>query len=181
MVTTTADRPATDDAVRTPSVLAVLVVRDGSRWLRECLKSLAAQRYPRFGVVAVDNASTDGSREALVQALGERRVLGLDEDRGIAGALRAASELPAAQAADHLLIVHDDTTLAPDAVARLVETAEGIHGVERVGVVGPKVVDWEDPRILREVGDKLCAASAINALAKEAQRGGDQPLLWHRV
>jgi non-specific serine/threonine protein kinase len=32
----------------------------------------------------------------------------------------------------------------------------------------------ESVRILRDVGDKLCAASAINALAKEAQRAGDQ-------
>ena len=155
-------------------MLAVLVVRDGSRWLRECLKSLAAQRYPRFGVVAVDNASTDGSREALVQALGERRVLGLDEDRGIAGALRAASELPAAQAADYLLIVHDDTTLAPDAVARLVETAEGIHGVERVGVVGPKVVDWEDPRILREVGRSVDAFGHPYSPLQEGERDQGQ-------
>lgn len=157
MVTTTADRPATDDAVRTPSVLAVLVARDGARWLRECLRSLAAQRYPRLGVVAVDNDSTDNSLEILTQALGERRVLSLPEDRGIAGALRAAWELPAAQAADYLLILHDDAALEPDAVARLVETAEGIHGVERVGVVGPKVVDCKDPRVLREVGRSVDA------------------------
>ena len=157
MATTSPDRSATDDAVRDPSVLVVLVVRDGARWLRECLRALAAQRYPRLGVVAVDNASSDGSLEILVQALGERRVLSLPEDRGIAGALVAASELPAAQAADHLLIVHDDTALAPDAVAHLVDTAEGIHGVERVGVVGPKVVDWDDPRVLREVGRSVDA------------------------
>jgi GT2 family glycosyltransferase len=157
MVTTTADRSATDDAVRTPSVLVVLVVRDGARWLRECLQSLAVQRYPRLGVVAVDNASADGSNEILLQALGERRVLTLSEDQGIAGALRAAADLPAAQAADYLLVLHDDAALASDAVLRLVEAAEGIHGVERVGVVGPKVVDWDDPRILREVGRSVDA------------------------
>ena len=174
MVTTTADRPATDDAVRTPSVLAVLVVRDGTRWLRECLKSLASQRYPRFGVVAVDNASTDGSREVLMHALGERRVLALDEDRGVAGALRAASGLPAAQAADYVLIVHDDTALAPNAVASLVETAEGIHGVERVGVVGPKVVDWDDPRILREVGRSVDAFGHPYSPLQEGERDQGQ-------
>jgi GT2 family glycosyltransferase len=157
MVTTTTDRSTADDALSTPSVLAVLVVRNGARWLRECLRSLAAQRYPRFGVVAVDNASTDGSREVLVQALGERRVLGLDEDRGVAGALRAASELPAVKAADYLLILHDDVALAPDAVVRLVEAAEQIRGLEHVGVVGPKVVDWDDPRVLREVGRSVDA------------------------
>ncbi len=152
MATTTSDRPASSDAVRTPSVLVVLVARDGDRWLRDCLASLGAQTHPRMGVVAVDNASSDGSRELLVQALGEGRVVALPEDQGLAGALRSAVELPAAQAADYLLILHDDVALAQDAVARMLEAAEGIRGVERVGVVGPKVVDWEDPRVLREVG-----------------------------
>jgi GT2 family glycosyltransferase len=152
MVTTTPDRPATDDVVHDPSVLIVLVVRDGVMWLRGCLQSLAAQQYPRVGVVAVDCASTDGSAELLTQALGEGRVLSLPEDQGIAGALRAASDLPAFQGADYLLILHDDAALAPDAVTRMVEAAEGIHGVELVGVVGPKVVDWDDPRVLREIG-----------------------------
>ncbi|HEX9123592.1 MAG TPA: glycosyltransferase family 2 protein [Actinomycetota bacterium] len=152
MVTTTPDRATSDDALRTPSVLAVLVVRNGLPWLRECLQSLAAQTHPRLGVLAVDNASIDGSADALERALGSGRVLRLSEDRGLAGAVRAALDVPVAQGADYLLILHDDTALAPEAVARMVEAAEGIHGVERVGVVGPKVVDWEQPRVLREVG-----------------------------
>jgi GT2 family glycosyltransferase len=150
--TTTADRSPAADAVRTPSVLVVLVTRDASRWLRECLQSLAAQTHPRLGVLAVDNGSTDGTLELLGQALGEQRVIALGENRGIAGALSAAMQLGPAQAADYVLLVHDDAALAPEAVVRMLEAAEGIRGVERVGVVGPKVVDWDDPRILREVG-----------------------------
>ena len=152
MATTTSDRSPGADAVRIPSVLVVLVTRDASGWLRECLQSLAAQTHPRLGVLAVDNGSTDGTVELLGQALGEQRVIALGHDRGIAGALAAATELGPAQAADYLLLMHDDAALAPDAVSRLVEAAEGIKGLERVGVVGPKVVDWDDPRILREVG-----------------------------
>jgi GT2 family glycosyltransferase len=152
MTTTSVDRSPAPDDVRSPSVLAVLVTRDAAGWLRECLRSLAEQSHPRLGVVAVDNGSRDGTVELLRQALGEGRVIALGEDLGIAGALAAATELPAAQAAHYLLLVQDDTVLAPDAVARLLEAAEGIKGVERVGVVGPKIVDWEDPRVLREVG-----------------------------
>lgn len=152
MVTTTADRSSAADTVRTPSVLVVLVARNAARWLRECLQALASQTHPRLGVLAVDNGSTDDTNRILRQALGEARVTRLEENRGLAGALRAAVEIPAARGADYLLVLHDDAALAPDAVARLVEAAEGIEGVERVGVVGPKVVDWEDPRLLREVG-----------------------------
>jgi GT2 family glycosyltransferase len=133
-------------------VLVVLVTRDAVAWLRGCLESLAAQTHPRLGVVAVDNGSSDGTLQLLRQALGEARVVALGDNRGVAGALTAATELPAARAADYLLLVHDDAALAPDAVERFLEAAEGIKGVERVGVVGPKIVDWDHPRVLREVG-----------------------------
>lgn len=152
MVTMSTDPSAATDAVRSPSVLVVLVVHDGASWLRECVASLAAQTHPRIGVVAIDNASTDDSRAILAQALGEQRVIVLAENLGLAGALKAAVELPAAEKADYLLVLHDDAALGPEAVARLVDAATGIRGVERVGVVGPKVVDWDDPRVLREVG-----------------------------
>jgi GT2 family glycosyltransferase len=152
MATTTVDPSRTSSDVRSPSVLVVLVTRDAAGWLRGCLESLAAQTHPRLGVVAVDNGSSDATLELLHQALGEGRVVALGENRGIAGALAAATELAPARAADYLLLVHDDVALSPDAVERLLEGAEGIKGLERVGVVGPKIVDWDDPRILREVG-----------------------------
>jgi GT2 family glycosyltransferase len=152
MVTTTADRSPVADAVRTPSVLVVLVVSNGARWLRESLRSLARQTHPRLGVVAVDGGSTDGSREILEQALGPKRLIALPEDRGLSGAMRAVLDLPVARAADYVLVLHDDAALASDAVTCMVEAAEGLRGVERVGIVGPKVVDWDEPAVLREVG-----------------------------
>jgi GT2 family glycosyltransferase len=152
MVISTPERTSASGEVRAPSVLAVLVAHDGAAWLRDCLQALAAQTHPRLGVLGVDVASTDGSDALLRQALGEARVLRVDAGAGLAGAVRAALELPAAQAADYVLILHDDAALAPDAVARMLDAAEGIQGLERVGVVGPKVVDWDDPKILRDVG-----------------------------
>ncbi|MGH2595929.1 MAG: glycosyltransferase [Actinomycetota bacterium] len=134
-----------------PSVLVVLVVRDAAGWLRGCLSALGAQTYPRMGVVAVDNASSDGSVDLLTQALGERRVIASEQERGLAGSVQAALEIPAAREADFLLVLHDDTALDPDAVTRLVEAAIGMR-VEDVGIVGPKVVDWDEPRLLRDVG-----------------------------
>jgi GT2 family glycosyltransferase len=134
-----------------PSVLVVLVVRDAAGWLRGCLSALGAQTYPRMGVVAVDSGSSDGSPDILKHALGERRVIESDGDRGLAGAVRTALDIPAVREADYLLVLHDDTALDPDAVTRLVEAAIGMR-VANVGVVGPKVVDWDEPRLLRDVG-----------------------------
>lgn len=149
MIRTDPDRAPADPEVRTPTVLAVLVVKDGSRWLRDCLQGLSSQSYPRLGILAVDNGSTDSSIDLLERALGAGRVLRLGLDRGVAGAVRAALDTPVAAGADYVFVVRDDTALEPDTVARLVDAAQSIDGA---GVVGPKVVDWDDPRILREVG-----------------------------
>ncbi len=149
-LSTTQSEPDTPETGRKePSVLVVLVVHDGLPWLRECLRSLSRQTHPRLGIVAVDNGSTDGSGEVLRQALGETRVLTLPRNPGLPAAVKAGLGVEAAERADYVLVLHDDTALEPDAVARLVETAERVDGV---GVVGPKVLDWDDPRVLREVG-----------------------------
>src|SRR5712692_1424898 len=133
----------------TPNVLVVLVSRDGREWLRRCLASLARQTHDRLGVVAVDNGSTDGSVELLESSLGPERVIRLSENRGFPGAAAQALRLPAASKADFVLLLHDDTLLAPEAISRLVEASRGMDGG---GVVGPKILDAEDPKVLSEIG-----------------------------
>jgi GT2 family glycosyltransferase len=127
----------------------VLVVRDGVRWLRDCLRALSAQTYPRIGVIAVDNGSTDGSVDLLLKALGPQRVLQRDDNPSLPAAVQTALSVEAAHEADYVLIHHDDVALDPEAITRMVEVAERIDGV---GVVGPKIVDWDNPSVLREVG-----------------------------
>ena len=148
-MTRSADPTATE---RVPSVLVVLVVRDAGGWLRESLAALAAQTYPRLAVLAVDLGSVDGSDDLLHKALGEGRVVRLSSEEGLAGALEAVTALPPAAEADFLLLMHDDAAPDPDAITRLVEAAVGIPGLDRVGVVGAKIVDWDEPRLLLDVG-----------------------------
>lgn len=42
-----------------PLVSVLLPVRNGMPWLAECLDSLAAQQFPSFEIIAVDDGSTD--------------------------------------------------------------------------------------------------------------------------
>ena len=72
---TVSDRTSVTPRPRDPAVLAILVVRNGMPWLRDCLRALGRQTHPRLGVVAVDIGSADGSRELLERALGADRVL----------------------------------------------------------------------------------------------------------
>jgi GT2 family glycosyltransferase len=131
-----------------PSVLVVLVVSEAAEWLRECLSCLASQTYPRMAVMAVDDASTGGSREILVSAIGEGRVLSSEPGSGFAGAMSAALALPVASGVDYICFVHSDVELDPDAIARLVDAAS----LDQGGVVGAKIVAHDNPRLLLDVG-----------------------------
>jgi GT2 family glycosyltransferase len=147
----TANHPTTARPEHVPSVLVVLAVRDASAWLRDCLHALSTQTYERLGVLAIDDASVDGSHEQLIHALGPERVVRSDERRGVAASFAAALEHPAVAKADHVLLLHDDAELDPEAVARLVE-ATHLAGGDSVGIVGAKIVDHDDPRRLLDVG-----------------------------
>lgn len=143
--------PTGSSEPRHSSVLIVLVVRDGAAWLPGSLAAIAGQTYDRLGVIAVDCGSSDRSRDLLQQALGEGRILSLPRGATTPDAFAAAVADPRALEVDYLLLLHDDAALAPDAVERLVETAEQVD-VANVGIVGAKVVGWDDPRSLLDVG-----------------------------
>jgi GT2 family glycosyltransferase len=151
MSATTPSLESDTAATRVPSVLAILVVRGAEPALRRCLHALANQTYPAFGVLAIDDASTDDANELLVRALGQARVIRNEEPLGYARSYASALALPVVAAAEHLLLLHGDAVLDTDAVAALVEAA-ALPGAEPVGIVGAKVVDLDHPRTLRDVG-----------------------------
>jgi GT2 family glycosyltransferase len=132
-----------------PSVLVVLVVKDGAQWLRQCLLALSKQTHPRISVLAIDNGSGDESAEVLESALGPGRVIKLPSNAGFPAAVGEGLRSELADQADYVLMLHDDSVLAPEAVAGLVEAAQGIEGT---GIVGPKIVDWDNPAVLRDIG-----------------------------
>jgi GT2 family glycosyltransferase len=130
-----------------PRVLAVLVVTDGRAWLPDVLTALEAQTYDNLDVVAVDNGSTDGSRDIVLGRLSHDRVLVAERDIGFGAAVAMA--LDARRDHDLVLLVHDDLALAPDAVEHLVAA---LTADPRLAIVGCKLVDWDDPGRLQSVG-----------------------------
>jgi GT2 family glycosyltransferase len=143
--------PRSDRNVQAPSarrVLAVLVAHDGARWLPAALDTLAAQTFEGVDVVAVDNGSTDGSRELLVRRLGPHRVLVADRDLGFPAAVSMALDA-ASDEVELLWLLHDDAAFASDALARLVAA---LDVDPRLAAVGPKLVEWADGDVLQSVG-----------------------------
>ena len=51
-----------------PGLISVVVpVYNGARWLAQAIDSVFGQTYPRIEMIAVDDGSTDASREVLAR------------------------------------------------------------------------------------------------------------------
>lgn len=173
-----------------PRIVAVLVTHDGAASLRGTLTALAAQTQPGIEVVAVDNASDDGSGALLVDLLGPDRVLLADRDLGVPVAIDLALDAHDAQDArlgrsgprpdDLVLLMHDDLELQPDAVALLVAALEAD---ERVAIVGPKLRWADDPERLQSVGATIDVTGRVDdgidpGELDQGQRDGEQRVLF---
>jgi len=129
-------------------VLVVLVAHDGVTWLPRTLDALAAQTHRNLEVLAVDNGSTDGSRELLLDRLGHGSVLVADRDLGFGAAVSMALDAYHGDAA-LIWLLHDDLAAVPEALEHLVTA---LDEDPRLAMVGPKLLDWDDPDRLQSVG-----------------------------
>ena len=136
-----------------PGVVAVLVAHDGEGFLPRTLAALAALDPAPATVIAVDTGSQDATASLLTQAGSVNRVITLPADAGFAAAVHAGVE--AAPASGWLWILHDDSAPEPDALGALQRNAADQPSV---AVWGPKVLGWDEPRRLLEVGVSISRA-----------------------
>src|SRR5947209_1023810 len=141
-----------------PPVVAVVVASEQGDWFEETLASLGAQDYPNQSVLVVDGG--DGTDPALRVAavLPDAYLRRPASRRGFAALANDALETVRGSA--FLVFCHDDVAPAPDAVRLMVEEALRSNA----GIVGPKLVDWDEESRLLDVGlavDKTGAAASL--------------------
>src|SRR5215468_113232 len=140
-------------------VTAIIVAHDGARLLPGLVQSLRAQTYQVERVVGVDTGSRDRGGAVLADLIGHDAVFGLDRSTGygeaVAVALRHSAARrtprtdPSLKRVEWIWLLHDDCEPAPQTLERLLRAASRDRSVV---VLGPKVLDGQDRRVLREVG-----------------------------
>jgi GT2 family glycosyltransferase len=142
-----------------PLVAAVVVSHDGLAYTRACLASLRASTGVRLHVIVVDNASREEERRALAAEYAgapDVEVLQLDENRHFAGGVNAGAARGIALGAGFLMILNNDTELAPDCLSLLVAAATREHDA---GIVGPALLDVREPDRALSLGERYSAWS----------------------
>jgi GT2 family glycosyltransferase len=137
------------------SVTAIVVAHDGARWLKETLAAVRRQTRPLDRVVGVDNGSRDGSGQLLAEVFGGGNVLTMPRSTSFGEAVHEVLDrLPHAQGhgpqvEEWVWLLHDDCAPDTQALQALLWAADQDPGA---AILGPKLLDWLDRRVLLEIG-----------------------------
>jgi len=136
-----------------PAVAVVVLNWNNGPDTVAAIRSLAESDYPNQSVLVVDNGSTDDSLAQIRAAASEVEILALASNLGYAEGNNVAIRHVLARRPDYVLVLNNDTLVAPDMISQLVAIAERSP---RIGMVGPAMY-CEQPRDL-----VFCLGSRVN-------------------
>jgi GT2 family glycosyltransferase len=185
----------------TPRVALIILNWNGREDLLNCVSTLPRLTYPNYVATVVDNASVDGSVEALRQRFPDQRVLVMEKNLGFCGGNNRGMQDALANGADYVLLLNNDTEMHPELVTELVRVAQtdaaigavgaknlrlekpdeiwGAYGElnyqsELVRVIGQGQLDGPEYRIVRDVDWAIGNALMLSRPAIEAVGGFDE-------
>lgn len=137
-----------------PLVYIVVLQYNNSQDTLRCLESLKVQSYPNFRVIVVDNASYEAEVNNIRNYINSQEhndrvgryrptqslLIVNKENLGYAGGNNIGIKYALENGADYVFILNNDTTVEPDALAKMVEIAESD---KNIGIVGPAIKEGE--------------------------------------
>jgi GT2 family glycosyltransferase len=117
-----------------------------------CLESLLNNSYTNHRALVLDNASSDGSVEAIQARYPTVTVISLEKNLGYAGNNNVGIQAALAQGAEWVFVLNEDTILAEDCLAELVTAAKADP---QIGILGPMVYHHNEPAVIQSAGGKL--------------------------
>jgi GT2 family glycosyltransferase len=121
-----------------------------------CVQRIAAWQQVRPTIWVVDNGSTDGSAEAIVQECSHIRLIRNPVNLGFAGGNNRGLSEALAWGDAPILLINNDAWIAEEDVVQLLKTLQAnLH----IGFIGPLLYDAEQP-------DKLLAAGGMSPVKR---------------
>jgi len=127
-----------------PRVIAVVVTYNRLKLLLESLAAVCSQTRAPDAVIVVDNASTDGTAEAVRRSYPSVQLTSLERNTGGAGGFACGTVLALAGGGDLIWFMDDDTVPEPGALHALLDARSRYPGGPPV-LVASRVV-WTDGR-----------------------------------
>ena len=138
--------------MKQPLIVTVILNTNKRADTLACLASLAQNTYANHKIIVLDNASSDGSPEAIRTDYPDVQLIGLTQNLGYAGNNNVGIKAAQAQGADWVFVLNEDTTLAPNCIADLVTAGERDP---KIGIVGPLVYHHNEPELIQSAGGQM--------------------------
>jgi GT2 family glycosyltransferase len=120
----------------TPDLSVVIVSWNARKFFLDCLRSIKEQRCRHaLEIIVVDNASSDGSAEAALEAFPEIRMIRNPDNLGFAKANNIGIREATGR---HICLMNSDILLLPECLDRLIEFMDR---TPRAAVAGPRVLN----------------------------------------
>lgn len=116
-------------------VEVVVLNWNGWRDTLACIASLQQQDYPNFGVIVVDNGSTDGSPEHILSRQPTVELFQTGANLGFGGGCNAGMRQALGRGADFIWLINSDSTADVSALSEMVRVAEKSSLIGAVGSV----------------------------------------------
>ncbi|HEX9016042.1 MAG TPA: glycosyltransferase family 2 protein [Chloroflexota bacterium] len=155
-----------------PRVGIVLVNWNKAADTVACLESRGRLDYDPFEVVVVDNASTDGSPATIRRHFPEIALIENSGNLGFAAGNNVGVRYLMDRGVDYVLLLNNDTEVAPNLVRSLIDVSERDPGI---GIVGPKILYYQPDDLIWSAGgliDHLGRSSHLHF--DEVDSGVDQ-------
>jgi len=116
-----------------------------------CLKSLEHITYKNYFTIVIDNGSTDNSLDQIQAAAPWAMLLPLSQNLGFASGANVGIERALYLGAEHILLLNNDTIVAPDFLEPLVKA---IDEDPKIGISVPKIYFFTPPSLIYAAGAK---------------------------
>lgn len=115
----------------------------------ECVHSVLNVTYPYYEIIVIDNHSTDGTPDAIEELFPEVKLIRNQADLMAGGGRNVGIEHAKG---DLLFFVDGDNIVHPEIVTELIGV---ISSDKRIGIVGPKMYFWKEPRRIWFAGAEI--------------------------
>lgn len=138
------------NSLRQPKVMIVILNWNGKDDTIVCLDSLSKLDYTNYEVIVVDNGSTDGSQKEIKRRFPMVKLVENKENLGFAKGNNIGIRIALEDSnVKYIFLLNNDTKVEPNCLTELIKVAE-TDG--RIGIVQPKMLRMNDPRIIDSTG-----------------------------
>jgi hypothetical protein len=132
-----------------PRISIVIPTYNKRKDVLECLHSLRKLYYPNYEIIVVDNGSTDGTSNAIERLFPEVKLVKSRSNLGVTGGRNLGAKH---SSGEYIFFLDHDTTVNEKI---LVELMRAMHNNPKIGIVGPAIYYYSDPKRIWALGTSI--------------------------